>query len=115
MTGGGVLNVLFAALLGSFSLGLAAPIVANFSKGASAGARLFAVIQRTPAIDAGACPAAVVSLWRWHGISATRPRHLPTCAPPNARPQTRRAWSQPSAWARCSCAASRLRTRRAQT
>lgn len=56
MTGGGVLNVLFAALLGSFSLGLAAPVMQNFSKGASAGVRLFAVIKRKPTIDAGKHP-----------------------------------------------------------
>jgi len=50
-TGGRVMTVLFAALLGSFSLGLAAPIVSNFAKAGAAGERVRAVASRRPAID----------------------------------------------------------------
>lgn len=53
MTGGTVLTVMFGALLGSFSLGQAAPNFAYFSKGQVSGARMFAVIDRTPVIDCG--------------------------------------------------------------
>jgi ATP-binding cassette subfamily B (MDR/TAP) protein 1 len=44
----------------------AAPNLQYFSKGASAGARLFAVIHRQPAIDAGTpptCPGALTMCW----------------------------------------------------
>jgi ATP-binding cassette subfamily B (MDR/TAP) protein 1 len=50
-TGGDVMNVLVAALLGGFSLGQAAPSLQYFAKGKVAGAKLFAVIDRQPAID----------------------------------------------------------------
>lgn len=50
-TGGQVLAVLIASLLGSFSLGLAAPILQKFANAASASGRMFSVIDRVPAID----------------------------------------------------------------
>jgi len=51
-TGGQVLQVFVAALVGGFSLGQAAPVLSNFSKGRSAGAQLLAIINRVPQIDA---------------------------------------------------------------
>ncbi|KAF5834437.1 P-loop containing nucleoside triphosphate hydrolase protein [Dunaliella salina] len=51
-TGGQVLQVFFAAMMGGFSLGQAAPVLSNFSKGRSAGAQLWAIIDRVPQIDA---------------------------------------------------------------
>jgi ABC-type multidrug transport system fused ATPase/permease subunit len=52
--GGVVLSVIIASLIGSFSLGLAGPLLQTFSKGAAAAGRLFSVMERAPAIDAGA-------------------------------------------------------------
>ena len=51
-TGGTVMSVLFAALMGGVSLGQAAPAAAHFAAARSAGGRLVAVIRRTPAIRA---------------------------------------------------------------
>ena len=50
-TGGDVMAVLVAALLGGFSAGQAAPVIATFAKGRMAGFKLYAVIDRVPAID----------------------------------------------------------------
>jgi len=50
-------GVLFATLLGGFSLGQAAPVVANFAKGRSSGARLFKTIERQPEVSDGETPA----------------------------------------------------------
>ncbi len=55
MTGGAVLSVMFAALLGCFSIGQAAPLLQFFARGRVAGARVFAVIERAAPIDARAC------------------------------------------------------------
>eukprot|EP00887_Chlorella_sp_A99_P002677 scaffold6.g2677.t1 len=49
--GGQVINVLFAALIGGFSLGQAAPHFQHFQQGRAAGARIFEVMARQPAID----------------------------------------------------------------
>lgn len=50
-TGGEVLNVLMAALVGGFALGQAAPNMRYFQEGRAAAARVFAVIDRQPAVD----------------------------------------------------------------
>ncbi|KXZ43925.1 hypothetical protein GPECTOR_77g22 [Gonium pectorale] len=49
-TGGQVLMVLIGTLMGGFSLGQAAPNLQHFAKGRIAGARMFRVIDRQPAI-----------------------------------------------------------------
>ncbi|KXZ51733.1 hypothetical protein GPECTOR_11g18 [Gonium pectorale] len=49
-TGGKVMQVLIATLLGGFSLGQAAPNLQYFAKGRVAGARMFRVIDRRPEI-----------------------------------------------------------------
>ena len=51
MDGGAVLNVFVAALIGGFSAGQAAPVLANFARGRVAGYKLFKVIEREPPID----------------------------------------------------------------
>ena len=43
MDGGAVLNVFVAALIGGFSAGQAAPVLANFARGRVAGYKLFKV------------------------------------------------------------------------
>lgn len=48
--GGDVMNVLFAALIGGFALGTAAPNLQYFQKGKAAGASVFAIIARRPVI-----------------------------------------------------------------
>ena len=48
--GGDVMNVLFAALIGGFALGTAAPCLQYFQKGKAAGASVFAIISRRPVI-----------------------------------------------------------------
>ncbi|GBF96721.1 ABC transporter B family-like [Raphidocelis subcapitata] len=53
-TGGEVVSVIIASLIGSFSLGLGAPVLQNFTKGQAAAGRLRAVRDRAPAIDAAA-------------------------------------------------------------
>eukprot|EP00456_Euglypha_rotunda_P030787 TRINITY_DN2398_c0_g2_i2.p1 TRINITY_DN2398_c0_g2~~TRINITY_DN2398_c0_g2_i2.p1 ORF type:complete len:1285 (+),score=238.34 TRINITY_DN2398_c0_g2_i2:347-3856(+) len=50
-TGGDVMNVFFAILMGAFSLGNLAPCFAAFATGQAAGFRLFEVIDRKPLID----------------------------------------------------------------
>ncbi|GAB4820940.1 hypothetical protein N2152v2_007986 [Parachlorella kessleri] len=50
-TGGDVLNVLFAAIIGGFALGQAAPNFQYFATARAAGARVFDLMQRVPAID----------------------------------------------------------------
>ncbi|KAF8060513.1 ABCB6 [Scenedesmus sp. PABB004] len=70
MMGGDVINVMFAALLGSFSLGMAAPQLQHFYKGASSGAKM------VPAIDAecdGDEPGAVAGALRLEGVSFAYP------------------------------------------
>ncbi|RHZ59931.1 hypothetical protein Glove_360g64 [Diversispora epigaea] len=51
MTGGEVLNVFFAILIGSFSIGNAAPHFTSVGSAAGAAAKLFSVIRRVPSID----------------------------------------------------------------
>ena len=50
-TGGDVINVLFAAMIGGAALGSAAPNVQYFVKGTAAGARVFHIINRQPGIQ----------------------------------------------------------------
>lgn len=50
-TGGDVLNVIFAAIIGGFALGQAAPSVRYFFQGRNAGAVLFEMIEKKPEID----------------------------------------------------------------
>lgn len=49
--GGTVMTVFFSALIGGFSIGQASPAISAFHSGCIAGGRLFAVIDRVPAID----------------------------------------------------------------
>ncbi|GIL71759.1 hypothetical protein Vretimale_808 [Volvox reticuliferus] len=56
-TGGTVLQVLVATLMGGFSLGQAAPNLAYFAKGRAAGGRMFWVIERVPDIGDDSPPA----------------------------------------------------------
>ncbi|KAA6419418.1 MAG: ATP-binding cassette transporter [Trebouxia sp. A1-2] len=49
-TGGEVMNVLFAALIGGFSLGQAAPNLKYFQRGKASGAVVFKIIARKPVI-----------------------------------------------------------------
>lgn len=63
-TGGEVLNVLFAALIGGFALGQAAPNVQYFQQGAAAATRVFEVMQRKPKIDMDT-PGACGVMWWW--------------------------------------------------
>ena len=51
VTGGEVLNVLFAALIGGFALGQAAPNLQYFQQAKAAGGRVFHLMQRKPDID----------------------------------------------------------------
>lgn len=57
-----VQNVLFAAILGAFSLSAALPNVQILSKGKAAAAHLYAVINRVPSVslDGGMSPDKVV-------------------------------------------------------
>lgn len=48
---GQVMNVIFAAIIGGFSLGQAGPNFGTFATGRTAGYRVFSVIDRKPAID----------------------------------------------------------------
>jgi ATP-binding cassette subfamily B (MDR/TAP) protein 1 len=50
-TGGDVLNVLFAALIGGFALGQAVPSWQYFGQGQVAAARVYAIMRRAPAVD----------------------------------------------------------------
>ena len=58
-----MLNVLFAALIGGFALGEAAPNLQYFQQGKAAGGRVFRIMHRHPDIDVdapgerGGCPA----------------------------------------------------------
>ena len=58
LTGGGVVNVLYAAILGGVALGQAAPNIQYFISGKAAGARVFAVLDRQPLVadDPGTAP-----------------------------------------------------------
>lgn len=49
--GGTVVNVLFAAILGAFSLAGALPLLQTFSRGQEAASRLYAVLDREPLIS----------------------------------------------------------------
>ncbi|KAL6193548.1 hypothetical protein ACLB2K_034632 [Fragaria x ananassa] len=49
--GGDVINVIFAVLTGSFSLGQASPCVSAFSAGQAAAYKMFETINRKPTID----------------------------------------------------------------
>ncbi|CAD5165795.1 unnamed protein product [Musa acuminata subsp. malaccensis] len=51
-TGGKVINVIFAILTGSFSLGQIAPCMTAFAAGQSAAYKMFETIKRKPEIDA---------------------------------------------------------------
>jgi ATP-binding cassette, subfamily B (MDR/TAP), member 1 len=46
-----VMNVIFGAIIGGFSLGQAAPNFSSFFTGRVAGGRIFRVINRVPDID----------------------------------------------------------------
>jgi ATP-binding cassette, subfamily B (MDR/TAP), member 1 len=50
-TGGDVVQVITAALIGGFSLGQAAPNLAHFVAGRAAGFRLFRVMDQKPVIN----------------------------------------------------------------
>ncbi|KAG2600074.1 ABC transporter B family member 9-like isoform X1 [Panicum virgatum] len=50
-SGGDVINILFAIMIGAASLGNATPCMAAFAEGQSAAYRLFATIKRKPEID----------------------------------------------------------------
>ncbi|WCJ23196.1 ABC transporter B family member 11 [Euphorbia peplus] len=50
-TGGKVINVIFALLTGSLSLGQASPCMSAFAAGQAAAVKMFEVISRKPAID----------------------------------------------------------------
>lgn len=50
-TAGQVMNVIFAAIIGGFSLGQAGPNFGTFATGRTAGYRVFRVIDRKPLID----------------------------------------------------------------
>lgn len=54
LAGGDVLNVLFAALIGGFALGQAAPNAQYFQQGKAAGGRVFRMMNRHPDIDVNA-------------------------------------------------------------
>lgn len=51
MTGGGVVNVFFAIIIGAFSLGNASPHMASVGQATAAGAAVFSTINRKSAID----------------------------------------------------------------
>ncbi|MQL71843.1 hypothetical protein Taro_004156 [Colocasia esculenta] len=51
-TGGKVINVIFAVLTSSFSLGQASPCISAFAAGRAAGFKMFETINRKPEIDA---------------------------------------------------------------
>ncbi|XP_020538712.1 ABC transporter B family member 4 isoform X2 [Jatropha curcas] len=51
-TGGDVINVIFALLTGSLSLGQASPCMSAFASGKAAAGKMFEVINRKPEIDA---------------------------------------------------------------
>ncbi|XP_035547503.1 ABC transporter B family member 11-like isoform X2 [Juglans regia] len=51
-TGGDVINVIFAVLTGSFSLGQASPCMSAFAAGQAAAFKMFETINRKPQIDA---------------------------------------------------------------
>ncbi len=74
--GGDVMNVLFAALIGGFALGQAAPNLQYFQRGKASGAQVFAVIARQPNIgdaQAQAPPAACEGNVELHNISFAYP------------------------------------------
>jgi ABC-type multidrug transport system fused ATPase/permease subunit len=50
-TAGKVMNVIFATIIGGFSLGQIGPNFNYFAAGKAAGTRLYKVINRTPSID----------------------------------------------------------------
>ncbi|TVU35426.1 hypothetical protein EJB05_17314, partial [Eragrostis curvula] len=50
-TGGDIISILFAIMMGAISLGNSAPCMAAFAQGQSAAYRLFATITRKPEID----------------------------------------------------------------
>jgi ATP-binding cassette, subfamily B (MDR/TAP), member 1 len=51
LDGGAVMNVIFAAVIGGFALGQAAPTISVFNQGKAAAASLFATIDAAPSID----------------------------------------------------------------
>ena len=50
-TGGSVITVFFAVLIGGFSLGQALPNLEAFTRGQAAGYKIFSIVDRKPAID----------------------------------------------------------------
>ncbi|KAL6615851.1 hypothetical protein ACP70R_038121 [Stipagrostis hirtigluma subsp. patula] len=50
-SGGDIINILFAVMVGALSLGHATPCIAAFAQGQSAAYRLFTTIKRKPEID----------------------------------------------------------------
>ncbi len=76
MTGGDVLSVMMAALLGAYSLGQAAPLLQYFLAGRSAAGRLTAVDKLKPGIDVdapGEVPKEVLGELRLQGVSFMYP------------------------------------------
>jgi ATP-binding cassette subfamily B (MDR/TAP) protein 1 len=76
MSGGDVLAVMMAALLGAYSLGQAAPLLQFFLAGRSAAGRLTAIDKLQPGIDVnaeGLVPAEVAGELRLQGVSFVYP------------------------------------------
>ena len=67
------MNVLFAALIGGFALGQAAPNIQYFQRGKASGAQVFTVIKRQPVINDAQAQAAPAS---WDGSVELRNVHF---------------------------------------
>lgn len=75
---GEVMNVIFAAIIGGFSLGQAGPNFGTFATGRTAGYRVFNVIDRKPLIDVadtGVVPKAPMQVCVYR-LDRPRPRLL---------------------------------------
>ena len=73
-SGGDVMNVLFGILLGGMSLGQAAPNLSAFASARVAAAKIFAVIDRVPAVPINS-PDAKVPAKIEGTIEVTRTKH----------------------------------------
>jgi len=51
LTAGTILTVLFAAIIGAFSLGALGPRIESFAKASAASQKIFQTLQRIPTID----------------------------------------------------------------
>lgn len=60
-TGGTVMQVLFALIMGAGALGQLAPSVTSLTSARSSAGRIFAVLDRVPTIDSGAAAAATAA------------------------------------------------------